>query len=183
MESVRVADIMTREPVTIGPDTNLLQCAKKMVRKRVGNLLIVDKKRLVGFVSEKDILWAIIKKSTKDLSKIKAVDISPKKIVTLKPTYTIKQAIERMKKAKFEKLPVVNNKELVGIITVKDILNFHPELYPELDEFAKIREEAKKLKRIRKIKKIKKGICEKCGKNDILHESDGMLICEFCRNL
>ena len=79
MENVLVADIMTREPITTKPDINLLDSAKKMVKKKVGSLLIVDKKNLLGFISQKDILWALVKKSKEDLSKIKAIDISPKK--------------------------------------------------------------------------------------------------------
>lgn len=53
MKNILVADVMTRDPVIIKPDTNLLECAKKMVRKRVGSLLIVQNKKLVGFLSEK----------------------------------------------------------------------------------------------------------------------------------
>jgi len=186
MKKILVADIMTREPVTINPETNLLECAKKMVRKRVGSLLIVNKKKLVGFLDQKDILWALIKKSKKDLSTIKAIDISPKKIATIKPFFTIKEATQKMKKLKFERLPVIHNKELIGIITVKDILSFNPEIYPELDEFARIREETKKLKRIKKVKERKsahQGICEECGKEDLLFKTNGMFICESCKNL
>ncbi|HUS49374.1 MAG TPA: CBS domain-containing protein [Candidatus Paceibacterota bacterium] len=186
MKEILVVDIMTREPITIKPDTNLLECAKKMVRKRVGSLLLVDNKKLVGFIDEKDILWALIKKSKKDLAEIKAIDISPKKIATIKPSFTLKEAIQKMKKLKFDRLPVIHDKELVGMITVKDILNFHPEVYPELDEFAKIREETKKLKRIKKAKGGKsthQGICEQCGKQDILLKTNGMSICEACKNL
>jgi len=176
---------MTREPITTKPGTNLLDCAKKMVKKRVGSLLLVEKKRLVGFISEKDILWALIKKSKKDLSKIKAIDISPKKIAKIDPNRTIEEAISKMKKLKFERLPVIFEGELVGIITVKDILNFSPELYPELEEFAKIREETKKLKRIKKAKDrdfMHQGICEECGNPEILYRVNGMLICESCKN-
>lgn len=184
MKSVLVADIMTREPITIKPDTNLLECAKKMVRKKVGSLLLVNKKRLVGFISQKDILWALIKKTKEDLPKIKAIEISPKKIATIKPSVTIKEAIQKMKKLKFEKLPVIHKKELVGVITIKDILNFNPEFYPELEEFAQIREEAKKLKRIKKAKRssLSEGICEECGNQDVLFRTNGMLICESCKN-
>ena len=180
--AILVANIMTREPITIKPDTNLLECAKKMVRKRVGNLLLVEKKRLLGFISEKDILWALIKKSKDDLETIKAIDISARKIATIKPTATIKQAIEKMKKLKFERLPVIHNGELMGIVTAKDILNFHPELYPELEEFSKIREETEKLKRIKKTKKRRTDLCEECGKQDLLSVVDGNLICENCKN-
>ena len=185
MRKILVADVMTRDPITIKPATNLLDCARKMVKKRVGSLLITDKKKLVGFISRKDILWALIKKSKKDLSKIKAIDISPKKIATIKPSFTIGEAIGKMKKLKFDRLPVIHEKELVGMITIKDILNFSPELYPELDEFAKIREESKKLRRIKKAKtreSMHEGICEECGHQDILYSVHGMLVCESCKN-
>lgn len=182
MKNILVADIMTREPVTIKPETNLLECAKKMVRKRLGSILIVNKKKLVGFISNHDILWALIKKSKADLSKIKAIDISPKKIATIPPLATIEEAIKKMKKVKFHRLPVVKEKELVGMVTLKDILNFHPELYGELKEYAQIREESHKLKRIKKAKNriIREGICEECGNHGTVCKIDGTVLCESC---
>ncbi len=184
MENITVADIMTRTPITTSPETSLLECAKKMVRKNVGSLIIVENKKLLGFISDEDILWAIVKKSKKDLSKIKAIDISPRKIITIKPTAGIKEVIDRMKRGKFERLPVVTNGELVGMVTVKDILNFHPEVYPELEEFARIREESEKLKRIKKARDYpekNEGICEECGNVEMLYEVEGVLICESCK--
>jgi len=185
MDNILVADIMTREPIVIKPSLNLLECAKTMVRKRVGSLPIINKKKLVGFISQKDILWALIKKSKKDLSTIKAIDISQKKIATVKPSATIEEAIKKMKKLKFERFPVINEGELVGMITIKDILNFNPEFYPELEEFALIREESEKLKRVKKAKDrslIRDGICEECGNQDVLQKIDGLFICESCKN-
>lgn len=184
MKQILVSDVMTREPVSIKPETNLLECAKKMVRKRLGSLLIVNKKKLLGFISNKDILWALIKKTKEDLSKIKAIDISPKKIAAIKPSATIEEAVKKMKKVKFYRLPVIKDKELVGIISMKDILNFYPELYQELKEFTRVREETKKLKRIKKAerRKITEGICEECGNSGILSKTNGVLICESCMN-
>jgi CBS domain-containing protein len=181
MEHVFVSDVMTRDPITVKPDTNLLECAKRMVRKKVGSLLLVEKKKLVGILSEKDILWALVKKTKEDLSKIKAISISPKKIATIKPSATIKETLEKMKKFKFDKFPVIHEGILVGMITARDIFNFQPELYPELEEFAQIREEASKLKRIQKIKDTTQGVCEDCGKFDILHRVHGSLLCENCK--
>lgn len=185
MQNILIADVMTQNPITVTPSTNLLDCARKMVRKRVGSLLIADKNKLVGFISQRDILWALIKKSRTDLATIKAIDISPRKIATLTPNMTIREAINKMKKSKFERLPVIHEKELVGMVTSKDILNFHPELYPEIEELAKIREETKKLKRIKKAQEIKAlhdGICEECGNQNLLYRFNGMLICDSCRN-
>ncbi len=184
MERVLVADIMTKDPIVCKADINLLDCARKMVKKRVGSLILVDKKKLVGLITQKDILWALIKKSKADLKDIKAIDISPKKLATIKPSSTIKEALSKMKKLKFERLPVVQENQLIGMLTIKDILNFHPELYPELDEFAKIREESRKLKGLKKLKQktAVEGICEECGAQDFLYRINGMLICESCRN-
>lgn len=184
MNRLLVSDVMTREPITTKPDTNLLECIKKMVKKHVGCLLLVDKKRLVGFISRKDILWVLTKKPKEDLSSIKAIDISPRKIATTRPEATIENALKKMKNLKFDRLPVIHNKELVGMLTVKDILNFHPEFYPELDELAKIREESQKLKFIKKAKERKsfyEGICEECGNHDVLYKVHGMLVCESCK--
>ena len=89
-----------------------------------------------------------------------------------------------MNKTKFERLPVVHGGDLVGIITIKDILNFHPEYYPELGEYAKIREEKNKLKLVKRAqeKGIHEGVCEECGTNEMLYRVNGVLMCENCSN-
>ena len=196
MKEILVSDIMTHNPATIQPDTNLLECAKVMVRKKVGSLVVIDKKKkLLGFISKHDVLWALVKKSKEDLRKIKAIDISPKKIATIKPEATVREAINKIKELKFERLPVVKKKELVGIITVRDILNFHPEIYTELEEFAKIREESEKLRRVMekpdvsfgdiKEKELsrKEGSCERCGEKSSLQKFNEMLLCGNCMAL
>lgn len=177
-----VRDVMTRSPYKVTPDTTLLECTRMMVRKRVNSLSITNKKKLVGFVSQKDILWALVKKPTIKVLNTKAIDLSPKKVITTKPTATIEEVINKMNKFRFDRIPVVNNKELVGIITVRDILSFHPELYPELEEFARIREEQNKLNRIKKadIAAVDDGICEECGDRGALYRINGMLICSSC---
>jgi CBS domain-containing protein len=182
MKTILVADIMTRELLNVPPNSNLLECAKKMVKNNVGSLVIVNNEKLVGLISQKDILWAITKKANMDLTKIKAIEISPKKIAIIDSDCTIKEAIEKMNRFKFERLPVVHKNKLVGFITARDILNVHPEVYPEIEEFAKIREESEKLGRIKKAEARKEGICEECGHEGILFRVNGMLVCESCRD-
>jgi CBS domain-containing protein len=184
MDNILVSDLMTREPITTGPSTNLLECANKMVKNKTGSLILVENKRLVGIISEYDILWALIKKSKDDLTKIKAIDISPRKIATIRPEAGLQEAWDKMKNLKFERLPVIQDKELVGLITARDILNFNPHLYTELNEFAEIREEARKLKAIKKAKgriSFKEGVCEGCGNQGMLYRVNGELICESCK--
>lgn len=183
MKNILVADVMTRELVTASPNSNLLECARIMVKKNVGGVIITDKKRLVGFISQRDILWAITKKANIDLTKIRAIEISPKKIAIIGPKNTVKEAITKMNTLRFDRLPVVYENQLVGVITAKDIINVHPEVYPELEEFAKIREESEKLSKVKKAEvKIREGICEECGHEGALFRVNGMLVCELCKD-
>lgn len=185
MGKVLVADIMTKDPITASPSSNLFECTKKMVRKHVGSVLLVEDKKLKGIITQRDILWALIKKGKKDLKEIKAIDISPKKIITIKPTATLEEAISKIKKSKFERLPVIHEGNLVGIVTVKDILRLHPNIYPELKELSKIREQTKKLKNLKKILKdkdfIKEGYCSQCGEKGPLFRFNNLLVCDSCR--
>lgn len=186
MGRITVAEIMTRNPIIVKPDTSVLECAKKMVRKRVGSLIIADKKKFLGLISNRDILWALVKKHNTGLSKIKAIDISPKKIVTIKSSATINEITNKMKRVKFFRIPVVRNKEVVGIVTMRDILSFHPELYKELGEFEQIREEAEKIKRLKQAEKrevVTDGICEECGERGSLYRENGVLMCSSCLSI
>lgn len=182
MNDIKVADLMTRNPIQISPDADLLKCARTLVRKKVGSLLLVENKKFIGFISSQDILWALVKRPKEELEQIKARDISPKKIIKVKPDAPLDEALKKMKKYKFERLPVVEKGELLGMITARDILNFYPEFYKELDEFRQIREESQKLNRIKGVtgRTHGEGICEECGQTDILYKVDGMLLCESC---
>ena len=61
-------------------------------------------------------------------------------------------------------------------------LNVNPEIYPELEEFTKIKEESEKLKRIKEAEKRRQGTCEECGHEGILFKVNGTLVCESCRD-
>ena len=183
MKDISVADIMTRKLNSVKPDTTILNCAKMMVKTRAGSLLLVEKKRLVGIIARKDILWALVKKPN-NLTDIKAIDISPRKIATIKPNQSIDYALKKMKKFKFERLPVIHKKELVGVITIKDIFNFNPEIYPEIKENIMIKEEQEKLKRLKRAKRnsFREGICEGCGNVGLLSNFNGTIICDLCKD-
>ena len=183
MKNIVVSDIMTQEPVTIDVNSTLLDCAKKMVKKRVSSLIITNKKKLAGLITDRDILWAMIKKPKKELADVKAIEISPRKIYTFKPSTPIEDAIKKMKSKKFERFPVVHKGEVVGMLTVKDIISYNPEFFPEFKEIEGIKEYQEKMKRIKAAKKrgyVKEGICERCGKKDLLRNFNGMYICEEC---
>tara|TARA_Y100000310_G_C20635634_1_gene791001 strand:- start:229 stop:792 length:564 start_codon:yes stop_codon:yes gene_type:complete len=183
MESrVKVGDLMTRNFMWVTPETNLRKCAKTMIKKRVGSLIVKEKNsdKLRGIITEKDIVWAVIKKSKKDLANILVKDIMKRKVVTIKPSADITEALKKIKKKKTRRLPVVENKKVIGMLTTKDIFKISPDLFASIAETMKIREETDKLKKHQRNKPRKLGICEECGEQDLLTEIDSNWICSTC---
>jgi len=173
-------DLMTRNFIWVSPDTNLKKCARTMVKKRVGSLIVMDKqKKLHGILTEKDIVWAVVKKSKEDLSGISAEDLMKRKVVTIKPGADISEALQKMKKSKVRRLPVLENGQVIGMLTINDILKVDPGLFELMVESVKIKEESAKLKRQKEIAR-KVGHCEECGEFDLLYKDDGLWVCEGC---
>lgn len=180
---VKVGDIMTRNFISVKPSTSILECAKKMVRKRVGSLILKENNKLKGIITEGDVIWAMIKKSRKELDKIEASEIAPKKLVTIKPSADLFQALQKMKKTKYRWLPVTINKNIIGFLTLKDVLRIEPSLFETASEIMQIREESEKLKRRKAGKTFKEGLCEECGNFSMLYRVDNRMICESCRDV
>src|SRR3989338_8897750 len=179
MKEITVADVMTRNPLTVSPETSLFDCVKKMLKNKLVGFPIVQKGKLIGFITQRDILWTLIKlKKISDLEKIKVIEVSPKKLVTVNSNMPIEKAIKKMKK--YYRLPVILNGKLVGIIAATDVLLFNPEYFSEFEELTKIKEETEKLKRLKLKHRIQEGICEECGNYGPLFSEDGELICGRC---
>ena len=179
---LKVGDIMTRNFVHVSPETDLRTCAKTLVKKRVGSLIILEDHQLKGILTEKDIVWAVVKKSKKGLREIKAKDLMKRKVITIKPSADITEAIRKFRKKKVRRLPVVENKKVIGMITQNDILKIDPGLFQLLEENIKIKEEAKKLKATESDTIGKAGICEECGNYEILFNDSGQWLCQGCNN-
>jgi len=180
---VKVGDIMTRNFISVKPDTSLLECAKKMVKKRVGSLILEDKNQLNGIITQGDIIWALTKKSRRELSMIKASEIAPKKLVTIKPSADLYEALQKMNRTKYRWLPVTVKGNIIGFLTLKDILRIEPSLFDTVTEIMQISEESDKLKRRKAGEKFTEGLCEECGNFDILYKVDNRMICEGCRDV
>ena len=179
--TVKVGDVMTRNFISVSPDTSLIDCAKEMTKKRVGSLVLKEGQKLVGLLTEKDIIWALTKTGNKDLHKISAKDVASKKIATIKPSSDVYEALGRMKKFKFRRLPVVVEGNVIGMLTLKDLMRIDPKLFADINFAGKIREESEKLKRAQGARWIKEGTCEECGNFNILYKVDDRLICEPCK--
>jgi len=180
---VRVGDIMTRNFISVTPETSILDCAKIMVKKHVGSLVLKEKETLRGIITEKDIIWALTKRPQQELKKIKCSEISPRKLITIKPSADLLTALKLMQKSKFRRLPVVLNKKLIGLLTLKDILRIEPALFEIVkgQNALDIREEEEKFRRKKYPISESEGICEECGNYNFLEKVDSRLICQDCK--
>ena len=70
---------------------------------------------------------------------------------------------------------------VIGMLTLKDVLRIEPSLFTDINFAEKIKEESEKLTRMKGEKWIKEGICEECGDFNLLYIVDSRRICEVCR--
>jgi len=183
---IKVGEIMTRDYVSVKPDTPITECAKVMIKKRVGSLILEEKGKLRGLLIERDIIWAMTKKNIEELKEIKAKDLAKKKVMVIRPSADLYEALKKMRKSKYRWLPVIEAGKLVGFLTLKDILRIEPSLFEIAHSQGafQIKEEEEKFRRIkmrRGQEEIPEGFCEECGNYDYLSKIDGRLICESCR--
>ncbi|MBS3149230.1 CBS domain-containing protein [Candidatus Woesearchaeota archaeon] len=153
---ISVRDSMTIKPVTAGLDASIQEIAKLMKRGKVGSIVITFKQKLVGIISEKDIVERVIAKGI-PFDELKAGDIMTTELVTINPNDDIYDALILMGSEEIRKLPVVENDKLVGLLTSNDILKIEPALFDIMSVRTRLREEHRKP--IRYVE----GICDNCG--------------------
>ncbi len=121
---------MTRDVITITPDTSLHEAHRLMTEKRVRRLPVVDRGKLVGIVTLGDVRGAepsaastlSVWEMNKLLANLKVSEIMTREPTTISQEATISTVAEIMLEKKFSGLPVVDDQgQLVGIITESDI--------------------------------------------------------------
>jgi len=130
---------MTREPVTISPNKTLRDAAKLMAKEHVGALLIKEEDKIVGIISEQD----IVRKAVATLgnpAKRKIKEILAGNLITTTPDEDIFEALRIMRDYNIRHLPVMHQGKFVGLVTMKDILKIEPDLYEILVEKIELRE-------------------------------------------
>jgi len=142
---LKVKNIMSKEVKTINPDTSVEEAAKILSEIGVSGLPVVKDGRLVGIVSESDliikdkklhfpdyinVIGGIIylesyKKFREEFKKFIAVeveDLMSEEVITISPDATVEDAATMMSEKDVNRLPVVEGDQLVGIVTRADIV-------------------------------------------------------------
>ncbi|MBQ9026079.1 MAG: IMP dehydrogenase [Methanobrevibacter sp.] len=111
-------DLTIRDVVTITPDSTILDVQNKMQDELISGLPVVDGDEIIGIISKRDIRPVLKSEPNKTVK-----DIMTSEVVTVEEPITAEEALNIAYENKVERLPVLHDGKLVGIITIKDILN------------------------------------------------------------
>lgn len=120
---MKIADIMTREPATCSPSTNLATAAKLMLDADCGFLPVVDEERkLVGVVTDRDLYIALATRNQL-ASEIAVGEVARPQVFTCGPDDEVEAALEIMRTHRVRRLPVEGfGRTVAGIVSMNDIV-------------------------------------------------------------
>lgn len=118
---MKVSDIMVRSIVTIGEESSIDDAIKKMVDEGITSL-IVNTNNGYGILTRKDIINKVIGEG-KDPKEIRVEEIMSKPLITVPPQMSMEDVARLMAKTNIRRFPVMDNGEMVGLVSNSDIIN------------------------------------------------------------
>ncbi len=126
---MKIRDILKEkgsEIITIGADAQITEVADMMMKRNIGALLIEDDDRLGGIVTERDIV-SILAKTECEFQNLTVRDImvQSEKFIVAEPDDEEDYVMAVMMKKAIRHMPVVENGELIGIVSIRDVVRAH----------------------------------------------------------
>ncbi len=173
-EDIRVGDVMTKGVVALKVNDNVFKAAKALKNNVVGSVVVLDKGKAVGIVTERDIAYKVVA-AGKDPKRVKLSQVMGSPLKVIKWDTGLQDAALTLKAHKIKRLPVVDKKgQLVGIITEEDLLRVYPGFVDIMRELSEIKQFGPS--------EVFTGACDKCGiYSETLKRSRGLLLCEECQ--
>lgn len=123
---LRVRDAMTREVLTVEPETSVAQAWGICRERNIRHLPVIEGGRMIGLVSDRDLREVSPRRASFDeentLGWVRVREIMSTDLITIHPLDTIEHAARELYEHKINCLPVVADGELVGIITSSDLM-------------------------------------------------------------
>ena len=120
-----VSDILSRKGglvFTVTPGTSVAQISQQLSTRRIGSVLVLDGENAVaGIVSERDLVRAFASDGAAALE-FEARSIMTRDVVTCDPDDSIDHVMEQMTRGRFRHLPVVRHGELLGLVSIGDVV-------------------------------------------------------------
>jgi CBS domain-containing protein len=108
--------------ICVAPFSTVPEIAEIIATRRIGAVVVIDPDRnLIGIVSERDVVKAVAAEGAGALKRT-AEDLMTRNVVTVAPETSVERAMEMMDTGYFRHLPVVQQGELVGIVSIRDLV-------------------------------------------------------------
>ena len=99
-----------------------------MALERIGTVMMVDDSgKLVGILSERDII-RVISEEGRDIASLSTSELMSQSLITCSPYTGLEDVLALMSKHEIRHLPVVDGNDLVGLISVREVLDLHREI-------------------------------------------------------
>lgn len=129
---ILIGDVMSSKIVALSPHDTVKTAAKKMESFNIGSIVIVERNRLVGILSERDIATKIVSHG-RNPSNTKVATIMTKKLFTARKTDLLTRALRLMHKKHIRHLPVIEgDNKVIGIVSIRDLFINYEELIKSL---------------------------------------------------
>jgi CBS domain-containing protein len=119
-----VAEVMTRDVLSVDPTASIGEAAEKMMDAGVGAVVVMeDMVRLVGIVTERDILRAVAQRARAAEARVR--QWMTESVITIDPETTVDDAAKMMFEKNFRHLPVTNKDgRLLGIVSLRRLSQY-----------------------------------------------------------
>ena len=117
---MNVEELMIKNVYTVDPDTSVEETVKTMNAHEIGCLVVVQSGRPIGIITERDLLKRVLEQG-KPPKNIKVSEIMSKPVIFGNPQMELEDAARLMFRKKVKKLPIMQDSELVGLITLTDL--------------------------------------------------------------
>ncbi|WP_067603258.1 CBS domain-containing protein [Nocardiopsis listeri] len=115
-----ITEIMNPSVRTVTPDTTLREAAEIMRDEDVGDVVVTSSGRLRGMLTDRDVVVRCVAEGG-DPETIRAGDVCSTEVVTVPRQSSVKDAAHTMRTATVRRLPVVDDDEVVGVVTMGDL--------------------------------------------------------------
>jgi CBS domain-containing protein len=115
----RLGDLMTRDVLAVAPEDTLGEAAQKMVERGVGSAVVMDYGRLIGILTERDLLRAVAARTHSSEARVREWMTSEP--ITASMDTTAEEAARTMLDNGFRHLPVIQGDRAVGIVSIRDV--------------------------------------------------------------
>jgi CBS domain-containing protein len=119
---MQVSEIMSTDLVTVGPEYNVADVASLMRSKRIGSVIVLEDDRVLGILTERDILGVV--GSGEDPKNVAAHEALTDDVVTIGPDAPVEEAAQEMVRAGVRHLPVISEQDLIGIVSMRDLVRW-----------------------------------------------------------